>query len=190
MCIRDRYHIEPATCDALSQGISVQLKAAIGAFFIEFSKFETQFIGMALRSLSKDSVFVEHAEKLLDFEARLKLLERMAFARDIPPSLMAELEALLLRARKLYDVRQDVARNLATMESDGRHQAAPGATQAKVKPLKPRKADYAQLAQIANLVPTTAEVQIYTAEAIELQESLRAISDKLDRHLAAAPADA
>jgi hypothetical protein len=39
-------------------------------------------------------------------------------------------------------------------------------------------------------VPTTAEVQIYTAEAIELQESLRAISDKLDRHLAAAPADA
>ena len=163
----------------------MQLKAAIGIFFIEFSKFETQFVGTALRSLSKDSVFVEHAEKLLDFDARLKLLERMAFARDIPPGLMAELEALLLRARKLHDMRQDVARNLAAMESE--NASSSGTASAKVKPLKPRKADYAQLAQIANLVPTAAEVQTYATEAVELQESLHAISGKLDRHLSASP---
>ena len=84
----------------------MQKKAAIGSFFDEFSKFETLSIGTALRSLSQDSLSVDHAEELLDFEARLKLLERMAFARDIPSSLMMELEAVFLRARKLHDLRE------------------------------------------------------------------------------------
>jgi hypothetical protein len=163
----------------------MQLEAAIGAFFVEFSKLETQFVGMALRSLSKDSVFVEHAETLLDLDARLKLLERLAFARDIPPALIGELEALLLRARKLHDLRQDVARNSVTVEADVKPALG---VPPKINQLKPRKADYAQLAQVANLVPTIPEVQTHTAEAIELQHSLHAMSDKLDRHLSAMPA--
>jgi hypothetical protein len=82
----------------------VPLKAAIGSFFVEFSKFEIQSVGTALRSLSKDVEFVEHAESLLEFDARLKLLERMAFARGVPSAVMQELEGVFDRARKLREL--------------------------------------------------------------------------------------
>jgi hypothetical protein len=82
----------------------VPLKAAIGSFFVEFSKFEMQSVGTALRSLSKDVEFVEHAESLLEFDARLKLLERMAFARGVPSAVMQELEGVFDRARKLREL--------------------------------------------------------------------------------------
>jgi hypothetical protein len=88
----------------------VRLKAAIGSFFVEFSKFEMQSVGTALRSLSKDVQFVEHAESLLEFDARLKLLERMAFARGVPSAVMQELEGVFDRARKL----RELAANLTT----------------------------------------------------------------------------
>jgi hypothetical protein len=82
----------------------VPLKAAIGSFFVEFSKFEMQSVGTALRSLSKDVEFVERAESLLEFDARLKLLERMAFARGVPSAVMQELEGVFDRARKLREL--------------------------------------------------------------------------------------
>jgi hypothetical protein len=82
----------------------VPLNAAIGSFFVEFSKFEMQSIGTALRSLSKDAEFVERAESLLEFDARLKLLERMAFARGVPSAVMQELEGVFDRARKLREL--------------------------------------------------------------------------------------
>jgi hypothetical protein len=88
----------------------VPLKAAIGSFFVEFSKFEMQSVGTALRSLSKDDQFVEHAESLLEFDARLKLLERMAFARGVSSAVMQELEGVFDRARKL----RELAANLTT----------------------------------------------------------------------------
>jgi hypothetical protein len=88
----------------------VPLKAAIGSFFVEFSKFEMQSVGTALLSLSKDVEFVEHAESLLEFDARLKLLERMAFARGVPSAVMQELEGVFDRARKL----RELAANLTT----------------------------------------------------------------------------
>jgi hypothetical protein len=88
----------------------VPLKAAIGSFFVEFSKFEMQSVGSALRSLSKDVEFVERAESLLEFDARLKLLERMAFARGVPSAVMQELEGVFDRARKL----RELAANLTT----------------------------------------------------------------------------
>jgi hypothetical protein len=89
--------------------IEVPLKAAIGSFFVEFSKFEMQSVGSALRSLSKDVQFVEHAESMLEFDARLKLLQRMAFARGVPSAVMEELEGVLERARKLREHRGEVA---------------------------------------------------------------------------------
>jgi hypothetical protein len=88
----------------------VPLKAAIGSFFVEFSKFEMQSVGTALRSLSKDVEFAEHAESLLEFDARLKLLERMAFARGVPSAVMQELAGVFDRARKL----RELAANLTT----------------------------------------------------------------------------
>ncbi|MDB6084952.1 MAG: hypothetical protein JWN43_2833 [Gammaproteobacteria bacterium] len=164
----------------------MQLKAAIGSFFVEFSRFEIHSVGMALRSLSKDPVFVEHAEKLLDLEARLKLLERMAFVRDIAPALIAELDVLLIRARKLCAARDEVARNSLTVDLDPvRSYSSPPA--GKPKLAKNRGADYPRLAEIDNLwMPTIAQIQDYTNEAVELRETLSAISERIDRQLVAA----
>lgn len=152
----------------------VQLKAAIGGFFLEFSKFEMAFVGMALRSLTKDSVFVEQTEKLLDLEGRLTLLNRMALARGMPPTIMAELDACLLHARKLRDQRDEIARNLLVTEGNAprRPRAARG-----------RGADFAQLAELEHLwVPSVAQIQQLATEAIELQEILRTIVEKIERH--------
>ena len=85
------------------------LKAAIGSFFVEFSKFERQSVGTALRSLSKDVRFVEDAESLLEFDARLTLLGRMAFARGIPSHVLEELEGVFDRARKLRELSASLA---------------------------------------------------------------------------------
>src|ERR1700730_6744332 len=132
------------------ESAKMQLKAGIGAFFVEFSKFELLSVGMALRSLSKDAVFVEQAEKLLDLEARFKLLERMAFARAVSPNLIAELDALLIRARRLCAERDEVARNSATGGVD-HVKPYPVPTPGSPKPLKARSADYARLAQMSEL---------------------------------------
>jgi hypothetical protein len=162
----------------------VQLKAAIGSFFFEFSKFETQFVGMALRSLSKDSVFAEQAEKLLDFDARLKLLERMAFARGMSSGVVAELGARLSRARILHEQRNEVARNLAAIEEND-VKPPMGDAGNRAKPAQRRSADSARLAELERLwMPDVGRIQKYTIEAIELQEALRAISKDFDQHLA------
>ncbi len=160
----------------------MQLKDAIGSFFVEFSKFETHSVDMALRSLSRDAVFVEHAEQLLDLDARLKLLERMAFARGVPAALITELEACLLRVRKLREQRDEVARSLISVES-GNAKPLPGAV-SRLRPSRRRNADFSRLAELENLwVPTIAQVQDYTDEAMALQEALRVITQKLERHL-------
>ena len=86
--------------------------AAIGSFFAEFSRFEAQSLRQALSSLSKDSVFVDRAETLLELEARLTLLQRMAAVRGVPPSVMQELNTVLKRARKLGAQREAVAARL------------------------------------------------------------------------------
>lgn len=163
----------------------MQLKTTIGSFFAEFSKFEIHAVGMALRALSKDAVFVEQAEKLLDLEARLKLLERMAFVRAVSPHLIAELDALLVRARKLGAERDDVARGSAMSVAE--HVKLVSPAPAAPKSLKARGADYARLAQMSDLVtPTVAQIQAYTDEALELQHQLRVIAEKIDQQILAA----
>ena len=159
----------------------MQLKANIGAFFVEFSKFETSAVGAALRALSKDAVFVEQAARLLDLEARLKLLERMAFAKGVGASLMAEIDAALARARRLSTERDEVARAWAIGDVGLK------APLASLKESKSRGADYARLAQMSDLMtPTAAQIQAYTAEAIELQYALRGLSERIDQQLLAA----
>jgi hypothetical protein len=142
-------------------------------------------VGKALRALSQDAVFVEQAEKLLDLEARFKLLERMAFARALSPSLIAELDALLIRARRLCAERDEVARNSATTGADRARPylaSAPGGP----KPLKPRTAAYVRLAQMSELLtPTVAQIESYTDEAIELQRALRDFSEKIEQQVPA-----
>ena len=157
----------------------MQLKDAIGSFLVEFSKFEIQSVGMALRALSKDPVFVEHAEQLLDLEARLKLLERLAFARGVPAHLIAELEACLLHARKLLEHHDDVRRKMTVADMGGARKGPVSA--AKFRMSRRQNADFSTLAKLENLwVPAAEQIQEYTREAVELQETLRDITERLD----------
>jgi hypothetical protein len=160
----------------------MQDTAVIGSFFDEFAKFETLSVSTALRSLSKDPVSVAEAENLLDFDARLKLLERLAFSRGVPPALMMDLEALLMRARRLHESREGVAGNLASAETDAAVPAIAGAIRTR-KPVRARKANYAKLAQLANTVPPASRVEDYVTEAVDLQKALHAIAARLDHYL-------
>jgi hypothetical protein len=91
----------------------VLLLADIGAFFVEFSRFEVESVATALRALSKDSAFVDESERLLNLDARLKLLERLALARAVPAAPLRELKDVTARARRLREQRDAVAANLA-----------------------------------------------------------------------------
>lgn len=88
------------------------LDAAIGSFFVEFSKFDMTVLSGALRSISKDDALVERADERMNLDARLTLLRRMAFARALPSPVMKDLEAVLSRARRLRKHRDAVAANL------------------------------------------------------------------------------
>ena len=88
------------------------LQAAIGSFFVEFSAFETQAVGEALRALSKDSEFVRRSQEMLELDGRLTLLQRLAFARGVSPPLIGELEKIVVRARRLEGQREEVAATL------------------------------------------------------------------------------
>jgi len=157
-------------------------KDAVGAFFVEFTKFDTQSVGMALRALSRDALFVDHAERLLDFEARLKLLERMAFARQIPTTLLAELEACLLRARQLHTQRDEVARNLSPERDRTRPSSSGGI---KPRPKTRRNADLSRLAELENMfMPAVERIEEYTKEAVQLQQIMAGITNQLERHIA------
>jgi hypothetical protein len=119
----------------------------IGAFFVEFSRFEVKSVRTALRALSKDSAFVDKSEKLLNLDARLKLLERLALARAVPATLLRELKDVTARARKLRERRDAVA---------------------------------AYLAAATGLKPDAAPASDYAREAIALQETLEALTRRLD----------
>ena len=90
------------------------LQAAIGAFFVEFSKFDSGTVGEALLALSKDDSLVQTAGRSLDLDARLKLLERMAFSRQVPAPIITDIRGVMSRARKLREHRDEVAANLAS----------------------------------------------------------------------------
>lgn len=155
----------------------MQLKDAIGSFLVEFSRFEIHSVGMALRALSKDPVFVEHAEQLLDLDGRLKLLERMAFARGASAGLIAELEGCLLRARHLHEHYDEVQRKLTRTDLDD---PRPSRSLSRRSRSRRQNADTSTLERIEHLwVPDLEQVREYTAEAVELREALRIITEKL-----------
>src|SRR3979490_147136 len=52
----------------------------------------------------------------LDVEARLKLLRRMAFVRDLDRRLITQLDGVNLRAARLRDKRDELRRNRGIME--------------------------------------------------------------------------
>jgi hypothetical protein len=140
----------------------MEIEAAAGAFFAEFSTFETNGIGLVLRALCRDDGLAVQAEDLLGVEARLTLLERLAFARKIPKPLLTELTELLARARALHAHGDDLARAAAHAESDR--------SPARV------------------WTPSVMQIESYVTETIELQHAFRALAGKLDTCLAPTPA--
>lgn len=162
----------------------MQLKAAINTFFVECSKLEKPVLGVALRSLSKDAQFVEQAERLLDVEARYTLLTRLGAARGIPSGVMQRLTTTVSRARKLRERRDQIARNLMAAENEpaaaspnfGSRQKIPGS----------RGSEYAHLSDLHTAwLPGVAQIDAYTAEAVELQQALGSITEKVNQHLTA-----
>lgn len=102
--------------------IELDLKTATELFIAEFSVFEKHFVGAALRSLSSDMAFVGHAEKLLNLEARLTLLKRMAIVRQVDPELILQLEDVQLRAANLREKRDELSQVLDLLAA---HKCAP-----------------------------------------------------------------
>jgi hypothetical protein len=163
--------------------LKVQLKAAIISFFVECSKLEMPVLGVALRSLSKDAEFVERAEKLLDVEARYTLLTRLGAARDIPSGTMQRLAATVSRARKLRERRDQIARNLMVAEHEP---GTPSPALGQRRIAGDHTSEYAHLSDShAAWLPEVAQIDAYTAEAVELQQALSSITENMNQHLTA-----
>ncbi len=169
--------------DSKCQGTpKLEIKAAIDLFLAEFSAFETHFVGMALRSLSND-LFVKQAEALLDLEARLKLLKRMAFVRNLDPCVIAQLDAVNLRAGRLREKRDELTRHLGLIEMDGGKPHSEAACSVDEQSM--RELATAGLKDV--WLPTKAEIDECRNGTTMLQATLRAIAEQVDgrRHLVA-----
>jgi len=161
----------------------LELKAAIDLFLAEFSAFETHFVGMVLRSLSNDLLFAEQTETLLDLEARLKLLKRMAFVRNLDPYVIAQLDEVNLRAGRLREKRDELSRNLGLIEMDGGKSHSGTARGVEHESMHPLAAVW-----LKNVwLPTKAEIDECRNGTTKLQATLRAIAEQVDgrRHLVA-----
>jgi hypothetical protein len=141
--------------DTRDRGYHMELKDAIGSFLTEFAKFDTHSVGTAIRALSPNPAFATDSEKLLGLDARLTLLERMAFARRVPPRTIQELRPVLMRARKLNERRASVMELLTAHRLDPR------------------------------MAPTVRDIESCAAEASELQDSLRFVAEKFDHYFSA-----
>jgi len=153
-----------------------ELKAAIELFIAEFSAFETRFVGMVLRSLSNDALFVAQTEKLLDLEARLNLLRRMAFVRNLDPCVIAQLDGVNLRAGNLRHKRDELSRNLGLIEMDG------GTLPARSTESTHALAIAGRAVPKSVWLPTIAEIEECRSGTSKLQAILRSIADQLDGH--------
>ena len=84
------------------------VEAAVAEFYYEFAAFEDDSLGAALRSLSDDAVFVRQSKDLLECDARLDLLRRLALASRVPAPLSSELDAILREAKRLSERRSEL----------------------------------------------------------------------------------
>jgi len=163
---------------------SAELKTAIERFLAEFAAFETYFVRMVLRSFSNDALFVERTEALLDLEARLNLLERMAFVRHLETRLIAELDGVKLWAARLRDKRDELSRNRVLTGSGGK---PPAADAQRVEGDSVRaSANIGRAELIKAWKPTIAEIDECSNRTTRLQAILRSIAEEVGgRHLVA-----
>jgi hypothetical protein len=97
-----------------------QLRAAIGAFLVEFAALESLWLGLALRALlDNDQQLVEHLGELMDLSGQLMLLDRIAESRQASARLIRDVRTITNRARSLLQHRNDIAHNLEVINVAG-----------------------------------------------------------------------
>jgi len=164
---------------------SAELKTAIERFLAEFAAFETYFVRMVLRSFSNDASFVERTEALLDLEARLNLLKRMAFVRHLETRLIAELDGVKLWAARLRDKRDELSRNRVLTGSEGGKPPAADAQRVEGDSVR-ASANIGRAELIKAWKPTIAEIDECSNRTTRLQAILRSIAEEVGgRHLVA-----
>jgi hypothetical protein len=164
-----------------------QLETVAKGFFSEFSLLESESVGLALRALADDTAFANEAEQLLEFDSRLTLLKRLSLARRMPTALESELDAAILRARKLMGARSELQEAIsgAGTEQAGKEQASNDAkvapSPAAPKRRRTHRADDEVQAHIAAAyrVHMLSQIETYTADAIALQHVMRDLAQHL-----------
>ena len=144
------------------------LMEGMNEFIAEFAAFETHFVGLLLRSLSNDELFAEQTEALLDLEARLKLLKRMAFVRRLDTSMIAQLDDVQRRAGKLR-VRRDQLRRMLPVFEEATSKLDEGESMAlSTSELEPME------------LPTLQEVNECRSGTLNLEATLRSIAERFN----------
>jgi hypothetical protein len=159
----------------------MELKTSIDLFIAEFLALETHFVRLALQSLSDDAEFVEHTEKLLDLEARLKLLKRMALVRKLDPELIGQLDCINSSACQLREKRDVLDQHVRTTESNlGQdHSQAVCAVESRAIHALP----IGELTEASSgWVPTIEEINECRQDTTKLQASLQSLAEHVNRY--------
>jgi len=148
----------------------MELRAAIKLFIDEFSAFETHIIGAALRALSADEGFLDGVEKLLDLEARLNLLRRMALSRGADPALVTQLDDAIVKSNALREKRNTLTRWRELAEKSSAH-LGPHRSWIPVKCVSP----------LDVWVPTVGEIDACIDSTYRLKTTMRSVSERLNQ---------
>jgi hypothetical protein len=148
---------------------------SITSFITEFSAFENHSVGSALRSLSKNDAFAARAEKLLDLDARLKLVKRMAFVRNLDASACAQIEHINVQAAQLAAKRDELIHTSRVAAELGKRDA--------LQPLSDVPVGQSRIERevLKNAWrPTLAEIDQCLNETKQIQGSLTAIIESVE----------
>jgi hypothetical protein len=167
--VRAAYRLAPPKRQQIERDMKkLGLMQGMNEFIAEFAAFETHFVGLLLRSLSNDELFAEQTEGLLDLEARLKLLKRMAFVRRLDTSMIAQLDDVQWRAGKLRIRRDQLRRMLPVFEE----------ATSKLDKGEPMALSTTELEPME--LPTLQEVNECRSGTLNLEATLRSIAERFN----------
>jgi hypothetical protein len=176
ICIRTQIHFLAGFF--ILRGTKLELKSAIDLFVAEFAAAEMYFASTALRSLSDDPAFVEHSEKMLEPAARFTLIKRMALVRNVDPGVIEQIETANVRAEKLREKRDAVARTMHVLESKLESEKDPR-DRAGSNDARRVKSRTGRAQPIDVWVPTAAEIEQCLVGTATLRASLVSIADQV-----------
>jgi hypothetical protein len=145
----------------------MSLSTAIAQFLQEFTVFESQYVGMALRSLTADGPLLDQAQRRLDLYARLTLVKRMAMARDVDMASLASLDRVIKRSLGLQEKYDELTRNSVAAARDAR--AAATSSPKSAQPLGGKQLVW---------LPTVKEVVDCRDETADLQRVLQNLAQR------------